>query len=57
MCPFCKDKPCNVIERPDGGLACECGKHSWPSSAIYDEACRRASLTIGNTVHVWTQSL
>ena len=57
MCPFCKDKPCQVVEQPNGKLACECGKHSWPSSAVYAEACRKASLTVGHTVHTWTQSL
>ncbi len=56
MCPYCKDKPCQVIEQPSGRLVCECGKHSWPSTAVYAEACRKASLTVGKTVHTWTQS-
>ena len=56
MCPNCKDKPCKMVELPDGRLQCECGKHSWPNAAVYSEACRRASLTDGKTVHVWTQS-
>ena len=57
MCPFCKDKPCQVVEQPSGKLVCECGRHSWPSSAVYAEACRKASLTVGRMVHNWTQSL
>lgn len=57
MCPFCKDKPCKVVEQPSGRLVCECGKHSWPSSAVFGEACRKANLTVVGTVHTWTQSL
>jgi hypothetical protein len=57
MCPFCKDKPCKVVEQPDGKVACECGKHTWPNAAAYGEACRKASLTVGKVVHNWTQSL
>ena len=57
MCPFCKDKPCKVIEQPSGKLACECGRHAWPNSGVYAEACRVASLTVGHMVHNWTQSL
>lgn len=56
MCPFCKDKPCKVVERPDGHLACECGKHSWPNAAVYAESLRLADLTIVKNVHNWTQS-
>jgi hypothetical protein len=56
MCPFCKDKPCKVVERPDGRLACECGRHSWPNAAVYAETLRRENLTIVNAVHNWTQS-
>ena len=56
MCPFCKDKPCRVVERPDGRLVCECGKHSWPNAAVYAETLRLVNLTIVNAVHNWTQS-
>ena len=56
MCPNCKDKPCNVLEQPDGKLVCECGKHSWPNAAVYAEALRRKNLTVVKTVHEWTQS-
>lgn len=56
MCPFCKDKPCRVLERPDGRLACECGRHSWPNAAVYAESIRRQNLTVVRTVHDWTQS-
>ena len=56
MCPNCKDKPCKMVEQPDGRLACECGRHSWPNAAVNGEACRKASLTVGKTVHTWTQS-
>jgi len=56
MCPFCKDTPCKVVERPDGHVACECGRHSWPNAAVYAETLRRANLTIVNAVHDWTQS-
>ncbi|HTR97465.1 MAG TPA: hypothetical protein VMH61_06140 [Candidatus Acidoferrales bacterium] len=56
MCPFCKDRLCKVVERPDGHLACECGRHSWPSSGVFAEACRRESLTVVKAVHDWTQS-
>ena len=55
MCPNCKDKPCKVIDQ-NGRLVCECGRHSWPNAAVYAEACRKASLTVGKTVHTWTQS-
>jgi hypothetical protein len=55
MCPDCKDKPCNVKEMPDGRLVCECGRHSWPSAAVYAEALRRRNLTVVKTVHTWTQ--
>ena len=57
MCPMCKDQKCLVNEQPDGKLVCSCGKHSWPNSAIYAEACRKSSLTVVKTVHNWTQSL
>ena len=56
MCPFCKDKPCKVIEQPNGRLVCECGHHAWPNAAVYGEACRKANLTVVKTVHEWTQS-
>ena len=58
MCPFCKDpqKPCKVIERPDGRLVCECGQHSWPDSAQFAESLRLANLTVVRAVHNWTQS-
>lgn len=56
MCPFCKDKPCRIIEKPNGHIACECGRHSWPNSGAYDEDCRKASLTVVKAVHTWTQS-
>ncbi len=56
MCPNCRDKLCKVVEQPDGRLVCECGRHSWPNAAVYGEACRKASLTVGKTVHTWTQS-
>ncbi|MEO5988671.1 MAG: hypothetical protein ABIU54_07455 [Candidatus Eisenbacteria bacterium] len=58
MCPFCKDpqKPCRVIEQPDGKLMCECGKHSWPNAAVYAESLRTCSLTVVKAVHNWTQS-
>ena len=42
MCPFCKDNTCKIVEQPSGRLVCECGKHSWPNSGAYDEACRKA---------------
>jgi hypothetical protein len=59
MCPYCREhdgKVCNVTERPDGRLMCDCGKHSWPSSGAFLESCRLASLTVVHTVHTWTQS-
>jgi hypothetical protein len=56
MCPLCKDKPCKVVERPDGRLACECGKHSWPNAAVYAETLRTVNLTVVKAVHNWTQS-
>lgn len=59
MCPFCKPREgreCRVLERPDGRLACECGRHAWPNTAAYLETCRRASLTITGREHVWTQA-
>ena len=56
MCPFCKDQQCKIVEQPNGRLTCECGHHSWPNSAAYAEACRKASLTVVKTVHTWTQS-
>jgi hypothetical protein len=56
MCPFCKDRSCKVIEQPSGKLVCECGRHSWPNSGVYAEACRTNSLTVVKTVHTWTQS-
>lgn len=55
MCPFCKDKPCKVVERPDGKLVCECGRHSWPNAGVYAEALRRQNLTVVKAVHTWTQ--
>jgi hypothetical protein len=56
MCPFCKDKPCKVVERPDGHIVCENGLHSWPNAAVYAESLRLGNLTIVNAVHNWTQS-
>jgi hypothetical protein len=59
MCPFCKQedqRDCRVKEQPNGRLACECGKHSWPNSAVYIESCRRANLTIVGRTHIWTQA-
>ena len=56
MCPFCKDKPCKVVEQPDGRLACECGNHSWPNAGVYAESLRTANLTVVKAVHNWTQS-
>ena len=56
MCPFCKDRPCRVIEQPNGRLMCECGRHSWPNSSVYAETLRRANLTVVHMVHDWTQS-
>ena len=56
MCPICTDKPCKVLERPDGKLVCECGKHAWPSADVYAESLRRANLTVVKAVHNWTQS-
>jgi len=60
MCPFCKEhdgKPCGIHERPDGHLVCSCGRHSWPNAAALQESMRRASLTIVNTAHIWTQGM
>jgi hypothetical protein len=58
MCPFCTtpDKPCPVSERPDGRLACACGRHSWPNAAAFLESCRRQSLTQTGMPHIYTQS-
>lgn len=56
MCFLCRDESCKVSERPDGKLACACGKHSWPNSAVYAESLRTANLTIVKAVHNWTQS-
>ncbi len=58
-CPLCNDakRPCQVVEQPNGRLACECGKHQWPNSAVFAESLRRADLTVVKTVHDWTQSL
>ena len=59
MCPLCKDhqdKPCDVVEKPDGRLVCTCGRHSWPDSGAFLETCRRESLTIVGRPHIWTQS-
>jgi hypothetical protein len=53
---MCKDEKCQVVEQPNGKLVCTCGKHSWPNSAVYAEACRNSSLTVVKTVHNWTQS-
>ena len=47
---------CQVIEKPDGRLACECGRHSWPNSGVLLETCRRQSLTITGYPQIWTQS-
>jgi hypothetical protein len=58
MCPFCKPEdggPCPVRELPDGRIACECGRHSWPSAAVFLESCRLQSLTVTRQVHTWTQ--
>jgi len=58
MCPFCKQldgRICAVNETPSGKLACACGRHAWPNSAVYQESCRRLSLTQTGTVHTWTQ--
>ncbi len=57
MCPFCTDKPCKVIDEPNGTLRCECGRHAWPNSAVFTETVRKANLTIGHMVQVWTQAL
>ena len=59
MCPFCTDpqKPCRIVEKPDGKYACECGKHAWPNAATYAESVRLANLTSTRTVHNWTQAL
>jgi hypothetical protein len=59
MCPFCQEhdgKPCAVSERPNGRVACACGKHSWPNSAAYQESVRLQNLKIVGRVHTWTQS-
>lgn len=56
MCFLCRDESCKVSERPDGKLACACGKHSWPNAAVYAESLRTANLTIVKAVHNWTQS-
>ncbi|MBI1799491.1 MAG: hypothetical protein HYR73_07355 [Candidatus Eisenbacteria bacterium] len=59
MCPYCKShdgKPCAVGEKPNGRLACACGRHSWPNSGAFLETCRLMSLTVTRTVHDWTQS-
>jgi len=60
MCPLCGEhdrKPCPIEERPDGRLACACGRHSWPNAAALQETYRRMSLTIVRTVHTWTQGM
>ena len=59
MCPFCKhdDRTCQVHEQPDGRLVCDCGRHSWPNSAVYIESCRRANLTVVGSTHIWTQGM
>lgn len=59
MCPFCQrlNKECRVSERPDGRIVCECGLHAWPSSAVYQESCRRLNLTIVRQSHIWTQGM
>jgi hypothetical protein len=58
MCPFCTnpDKPCLVTERPDGRLACACGRHSWPNVAAFVETCRTLSLTQNSAPLIYTQS-
>lgn len=59
-CPLCKKqdkRDCKVVEQPNGRLACECGKHQWPNSAVYAETLRRSNLTVVKAVHDWTQSL
>jgi len=56
MCPFCRDRQCKIIERPDVRIACECGRHSWPNAALYAESLRQADLTVVRAVHNWTQS-
>ena len=56
MCPFCKDQTCKIVEKANGRVECECGKHAWPSAAVFAESCQRASLTITRMLHNWTQS-
>lgn len=59
QCPQCKheNRACEVKELPNGRLACACGSHQWPNSAVFAESLRRANLTVVKTVHDWTQSL
>ena len=59
MCPFCKKEgiDCVVKEQPNGRITCGCGKHSWPSMAVYAESMRRANLTVVGNPHIWTQGM
>lgn len=59
MCPYCKaqhHEECAVREKPNGRLACACGRHTWPNAGAFLESCRKASLTITGQIHVWTQA-
>ena len=59
MCPFCMEhdgRACAVTEKPNGRLVCECGRHSWPNSRVFQETCRRESLTLAGYPQIWTQS-
>jgi len=58
MCPYCKEhdgKPCQVTEKPNGRLVCDCGRHAWPNSGAFLETCRQLSLTVVGQRHIWTQ--
>ncbi|NOT33362.1 MAG: hypothetical protein HOP12_04235 [Candidatus Eisenbacteria bacterium] len=59
MCPLClrDNRECKISERPDGHIACECGLHSWPNSAVYQETLRRLDLTVTRQSHIWTQGM
>lgn len=59
MCPFCvkhDGKPCNVSEKPNGRIICDCGRHSWPNSGAFLESVRLQNLKVVGRVHTWTQS-
>ena len=59
MCPFCQehdDKVCKLVEKPNGRLMCECGRHSWPNSGALLDTCRRQGLTSTRMPQIWTQS-